>query len=133
MHETYLRLLGQDVDWLNREHFFGVAGTLMRRILVDHARRRLAAKRRLELAGVDPDDTAASGATPIDLIALDDALTALAERGPRQARLVELRYFTGLSLEEAASVLGISEATASRDWALARAWLKRQLRAPKAG
>jgi RNA polymerase sigma factor (TIGR02999 family) len=128
VHETYLRLSGWPPGHLqNRVHFFAIASQLMRRILVDHARRRSAAKRsggvRLALDG----ETLAGPAPDLDLMALDDALSALAALDPRQARVVEIRFFGGLSIEDAALVLGISTATVERDWGLARAWLYRRL------
>ena len=129
VHEVYLRLIDQrKVEWRSRVHFFGVAAGLMRRILVDHARARLAGKRgggrqRLTLAG---DEAAASPRT-IDILALHVALERMAEFNPRQARIVELRYFGGLTIEEAAAVLGISDATLVREWTIAKAWLRAEL------
>ena len=130
VHEAYLRLVGQEgTKWQNRAHFFGVAGKTMRSILVDHARARGAAKRgggarRLSLGAVD----AAAGAGPaVDVLELDDALSRLAALDPEQSRLVELRYFAGLSIEETAEVLGVSPATVKRQWRVTRAWLKREL------
>lgn len=130
VHEAYLRLIDQNrVEWRNRAHFFGVAAQLMRRILVDHARGQHAAKR----GGGDRPITltdvgaAASTETGLDVLALHEALETLAAFDPKQARLVELRYFTGLSIEETAEALGISPATVKREWAIARAWLRREL------
>jgi RNA polymerase sigma factor (TIGR02999 family) len=127
LHETYLRLCAQNAPWQNREQFFGMASRLMRRILVDHARRRAAAKRggaaRLTLAVAS-----ASGSAEPDLLDLDTALDELAQLDERQAHLVELRYFGGLSLDETARVLQVSPATVSREWASARAWLYRRLK-----
>jgi RNA polymerase sigma-70 factor (ECF subfamily) len=129
VHEVYLRLIDQrKVEWRSRVHFFGVAAGLMRRILVDHARARLAGKRgggrqRLTLAG---DEAAASPRT-IDILALHEALERMAEFNPRQARIVELRYFGGLTIEDAAAVLGISDATLVREWTIAKAWLRAEL------
>jgi RNA polymerase sigma factor (TIGR02999 family) len=126
VHEAYLRLSAQNAGWQNRDQFFGVASQLMRRILVDHARRRAAAKR----AGT-PRITLAvprSNAFEPDLLDLDAALDELAELDERQARLVELRYFGGLGLDEAARVLNVSPATVSREWASARAWLYQRLK-----
>jgi RNA polymerase sigma factor (TIGR02999 family) len=130
VHEAYLRLADrEDVEWQSRAHFFGVAGKAMRSILVDHARARLAAKRggaqrQLTLgaagAGGGPEPT-------VDVLALDEALTRLAALDPEKSRLVELRYFAGLGIEETAAVLGTSPATVKRHWQLARAWLKREL------
>jgi RNA polymerase sigma factor (TIGR02999 family) len=129
VHEAYLRLVDQrQVQWRNRNHFFALSAELIRRILVDHARAKMAGKRggdqvRLSLEeGMEP---AAEG--DIDLIALDDALQLLASKDPQQSRIVELRYFAGLKIEETAEVLNISPATVKRDWAMARAFLKREM------
>jgi RNA polymerase sigma factor (TIGR02999 family) len=135
VNEAYLRLVRQEApQWQNRAHFFGVAAQLMRHILVDHARNRRAAKRgagapRLVL---DPELGPAQK-TEIDLVALDDALSTLAALDAQQARLIELRFFGGLSIEETAVVLGMSPATVKREWATARAWLRREMKkdAPK--
>ena len=130
VNEAYLRLIRQEhPQWQNRAHFFGVAAQLMRHILVDHARNRAAAKRgagapRLTL---DPD-VALPQERDVDLIALDDALNQLAALDPQQSRLVELRFFGGLSIEETSVVLGVSPATVKREWATARAWLQREMR-----
>jgi RNA polymerase sigma factor (TIGR02999 family) len=132
VHEAYLRLASQDrVQWRNRHHFVGVAAQLMRRILVDHARAHRAAKRggpdtRVSLDDANPAAPKAGPAT-VDLLDLDAALTRLAALDPRQARLVDLRYFGGLSIEETAEVLALSPATVKREWQLARAWLTREL------
>jgi len=129
VHEAYLRLVREkSPQWKNRAHFFGVAAQLMRHILVDYARGRLAAKRgagapRLAL---DPK-IALPQRREIDVVALDDALTSLATLDPQQSRLVELRFFGGLSIEETAVVLGISPATVKREWSTARAWLQREM------
>ena len=130
IHETYLKLIDQrEVEWQNRAHFFAIAANAMRRIMVDYAR----AKHREKRGGGDeklPLKAALSVAadeSSIDLIALDQALTRLAEIDEQQARLVELRYFSGLSLEETAEALHISRATAAREWNVARAWLRREL------
>jgi RNA polymerase sigma factor (TIGR02999 family) len=131
VHESYLRLVDQRrVEWRNRAHFFAIASTVMRRILVDHARARLSAKRGggvapVTLAGVAraSDD----GTDDVDLLALHEALERLAALDPDQARLVELRYFGGLTIEETAEALAVSPATVKREWALARAWLRREL------
>jgi RNA polymerase sigma factor (TIGR02999 family) len=130
VHETYLRLMGQQPSRLeNRSHFFAVASELMRRILVDHARRRGARKRGGGTVRLTLDAAVAAGASPdLDLVAVDDALTELAELDSRQARIVEMRFFGGLSAEEVAAVLGISRATVERDWGMARAWLYRRLK-----
>ena len=131
VNEAYLRLVRQQSpNWRNRTHFFAAAAQLMRHILVDHARGRRAAKRgagapRLAL---DPEIAPAREQREIDVVALDDALTRLANMDPEQGRLVELRYFGGLSIEETAAVMGTSPATVKREWATARAWLKRELK-----
>jgi RNA polymerase sigma factor (TIGR02999 family) len=130
VHETYLRLIGQQPSRLeNRSHFFAVASELMRRILVDHARRRGARKRGGGTVRLTLDVAVAAGASPdLDLVAVDDALTELAALDSRQARIVEMRFFGGLSSEEAGAVLGVSRATIERDWKMARAWLYRRLK-----
>jgi RNA polymerase sigma factor (TIGR02999 family) len=131
VHETYLRLCAQDPAWQNREQFFAVASRLMRRILVDHARARGAAKRggglRVTMA---PSGGAAAAVDPADpdLLDLDRALVELTAFDEAQARLVELRFFGGLSVEEAAEVMGVSRTTANREWQTAKAWLYRRLK-----
>ena len=128
VHEAYLRLVDQDdaQQWDHRGHFFAAAAEAMRRILVDQARRKAAAKRGGELARVELDpDLAVAPEVQEDLIALDAALEQLAREYPQQAETVKLRYFAGLTLPEAAAALGISERTAGRNWAFARAWLRR--------
>lgn len=132
-HEAYLRLLDQrHVSWQNRAHFMGLAAQAMRRILIDHARRRGAQKRGGDAVHVtlEDSDAIAEGAEPLGVAAddLNDALDRLAALDERQARVVELRFFTGLSVEETAEVLGVSPATVKRDWTLARAWLHRDLK-----
>lgn len=132
VHEAFLRLLGQrEVSWQNRKHFLSVAAQVMRRVLVDHARRRRAGKRGGGGSGVGLSVAAGaiarSAGDPLDLIALDQALARLAELDSRQARIVELRYFGGLSVEETANVLDLSPATVKRDWQFAKAWLVREL------
>ena len=129
VNEAYLRLVNwKDVQWQNRAHFFGTAAQIMRRVLVDMARARGRAKRGRRPIHVSLSEAAQQ---PIeeraDLIALDDALTALEAIDPRKSRVVELRYFGGLSLEEAAVVVDVSVATVRRDWSFARAWLFREL------
>ena len=130
VHEAWLRLDGQrHARWESRTQFLAVAAQMMRRVLVDHARTRRALKRgggemQLTLGGAErlaaaPDD--------VDVLALDDALVRLAVLDPRKARLVELRYFAGLSIPEAAAALGVSQATIGREWAVARMWLRREL------
>ncbi len=132
VHETYLKLIDlQRVQWQNRTHFFAMSARLMRRILVDHARSRDAAKRGGgQTLVVDGIDTVAAGFTPmnVDVLALDLALEKLADVDERQSRLVELRFFAGLTVEETAEILGIAPITVKRDWAHARAWLYRELR-----
>src|ERR1700693_5847606 len=134
VNEAYLRLVRQGTpQWQNRAHFFGVAAQLMRHILVDHARNRLAAKRgagapRLSL---DPQ-IALPQRREVDLVALDDALTRLATLDPQQSRLIELRFLGGMSIEETSVVLGVSPATVKREWATARAWLQRDMKGSSA-
>jgi RNA polymerase sigma factor (TIGR02999 family) len=130
VHEAYLRLLEQrEVQWENREQFLGIAAQLMRRVLVDHSRRLQAAKRGGDVEKVFLREAALVGKErAADVVALDQALTQLGELDPPQARLVELRFFGGLTIEEAAGVLGISPATAKRNWSVAKAWLGRALR-----
>ena len=136
VHEAYLRLVDQRrVAWRNRAQFFGIAAETMRRILVDHARGRLAAKRGGGAARVTLDDASpvagdaggAPGADALDILALHDALERLAALDEAQARVVELRYFGGLSIEETAEAMGVSPATVKREWAVARGWLRREL------
>ena len=125
VHEAYLRLAGQrEIDWQNRAHFFGAAVEVMRRVLVDYARRKKAEKRGdgAQQVSLSVVDHAPSNET-VDVLALDEALTELARLDPQQCRLVELRYFGGLSIEETAEVLGLSPATVKRHWLTARAWL----------
>ena len=129
VNEAYLRLVEQEsMRWENRTHFFGIAARLMREILVDHARSRQAAKRgggqyRLSLSRVDRS----ASAPDLDLLALDEALGRLEANDPQKSRIVELRYFGGLGIEETAEVIGISPATVKRDWSMARAWLRSEL------
>jgi RNA polymerase sigma factor (TIGR02999 family) len=129
VHDAYLRLVGQrETTWQNRSHFYGVAAQAMRRLLVDHARRRDAAKRDGgERITLDEALLASDTGRPLELLALDAALERLAAQHARSARLVELRFFAGLEAEQAADVLGISRATATRDWTFARAFLQREL------
>jgi RNA polymerase sigma factor (TIGR02999 family) len=128
--EVYLRLIDRDrIGWRSRAHFFGIAARIMRRVLVDHARRRHAAKRGPTAVTLRTEDgAAAAGGHEVDLMALHEALQKLAEAAPRQARLVELRYFGGLTIPETAEALGVSEATVKLDWSMARAWLFKELR-----
>jgi RNA polymerase sigma-70 factor (ECF subfamily) len=130
VHEAYLRLANQrEVHWKNREQFLGVAAQLMRRILVDHSRGHDAKKRGGGVEKVFLEEAAGvSKGKAADVIALDEALTRLAEFDPQQAQLVELRFFGGLSIEESAGVLRVSRTTLKRNWNLAKAWLARELR-----
>jgi len=128
VNEAYLRLVDHTrMEWQDRAHFFAVSAQVMRRILVDHARRRNVKRggglRRVALE----EATMIGGERPTDLAALDDALTSLAERDPRKAQVVEMRFFGGLSVEESAEVLGVSPVTVMRDWRTAKAWLYREL------
>jgi RNA polymerase sigma factor (TIGR02999 family) len=130
VHEAYLRLVDQQrVQWRNRAHFFGIAAEVMRRVLVDHARARDAAKRGGGAQRVTLSDARGvpSDGADADVLALHEALERLALLDPDQARLVELRYFGGLNIEESAEALGVSPATVKREWAVARAWLRREL------
>ena len=130
VHEAYLRLVEQDrADWKDRAHFLGVAAQMMRRILVDYARARATAKRagmasRIEIEGLD-----LGGEEPRtdEILVVDEALGRLAEIDPQQTRIVELRYFAGMTVEETAEVVGISPRTVKRDWAMASAWLRAEL------
>jgi len=130
VNEAYLRLVRQEApQWQNRTHFFGVAAQLMRHILVDHARKHLAAKRGAGVPRLSFDPEIALPQKPeVDVVALDTALNKLAGLDPQQSRLIELRFFGGLSIEETAVVLGISPATVKREWATARAWLQHELK-----
>jgi len=133
VHEAYLRLFGTaEPHWDGRGHFFAAAAEAMRRILVDSARRKRSRKHGGGLVRIDLSEAhAATAERPEELLALDEALTRLAAKDQVKARLVELRYFTGLTLDEAARVLGISPATADRYWAYARAWLHQQISGEK--
>jgi RNA polymerase sigma factor (TIGR02999 family) len=130
VNELYLLLLEQKrVRWQNRGQFLAVAATLMRRILVDHARKRRAAKRGGDAVVLALDESVAVPEAGMpDVVALDDALDALSVLSPRQGRIVEMRFFGGLTIEETAAVLGVSPATVKLDWNLARAWLFRELK-----
>jgi RNA polymerase sigma factor (TIGR02999 family) len=135
VNEAYLRLHGlANVPWHDRAHFFAIASRIMRRILVDHARANLAQKRGAGSPMVQIEDGLQEGAAPAmdaaELIDLDRALDRLAAEEPRLSRVIELRFFGGLAIEEAAVVLGCSPRTAKRDWAFARAWLLHRLRDP---
>ena len=135
VNEAYLKLMDQkNAKWQNRAQFYGVAAQLMRRILVDHARQHRAAKRggadqqRLSITSAGQLGARKMASEPaIDLLALHEALNELAEMDPQQGRIVELKFFGGLSIEETAEVMGIGHATIERDWKMARAWLRRKL------
>ncbi len=131
VHEAYLRLIDQRrVDWRNRAQFFGLASEMMRRILVNHAIARRTAKRGGEYQRVALDDAVDFyDEQDVDLVALDDALKELAEMDPDQARVVELRFFGGLTVEETAEILDVSPSTIKREWATAKAWLHREIAA----
>lgn len=130
VHEAYLKLVDQQrVEWESRNHFFAIAAKVMRRILIDHAKSRHRQKRGGSKDDIQLEEALAATANEIDIdiIALDEAMTHLAEFDPEQERLVELRYFGGLSLDETAEAMGISRATAAREWQIAKAWLHREL------
>lgn len=129
VHEAYLQLIDQrQVRWQNRAHFFGVAATLMRRILLEHARNLHAAKRGGTVQKVSLDEASVlPQRQDVDLLALDDALTSLTALDPQQGRIVELRFFGGLTQEEIGEVLAVSPTTVKREWRVARAWLVREL------
>jgi RNA polymerase sigma-70 factor (ECF subfamily) len=129
VNEAYLRLIDQKVTWQNRAHFMGVAAQLMRRILVDHARKRRTARRGGDQFKVSLAEASGGGAEKdaAELIALDEALTSLAVLDPRKCKTVELRYFGGLTIPETAEVLGVSHTTVEEDWKVARAWLRREM------
>jgi RNA polymerase sigma-70 factor, ECF subfamily len=136
IHETYLRLIEQkNVRWQNRAHFFAVSAQLMRRILVDHARRRGRAKRGGSGVALPLEEglAVAAAGSDADLLALDGALERLAALDARQSRIVELRFFGGLSVEETAAVVGVSKTTVKDDLNMAKAWLRRELGGGKAG
>jgi RNA polymerase sigma factor (TIGR02999 family) len=126
VHEAYLKLVGSEQDWKSRPHFCAVAATAMRQILMDHARGKRRAKRAGNVVDVTIDDLATPGGTPLDLVALDDAMAKLAQMQERSARIVELRFFGGLTNPEISQVMGVSTATVERDWRHARAWLRRE-------
>jgi RNA polymerase sigma factor (TIGR02999 family) len=130
IHETYLKLIDQRaVNWQNRAHFYGIAAQAMRRILVDYARGRHREKHGgiVENLPLEAATLVSSGEKSIDLIALDEALKRLAEFDERQAQIVELRYFSGLTIEETAEILHLSPATVKSDWNVAKAWLRREI------
>jgi RNA polymerase sigma-70 factor, ECF subfamily len=129
IHEAYLRLAGEnEMAWESRTHFFAIAANVMRRVLIDHARRHSAQKRGGPLPRLSLEDVIASSRQyPADLLAVEELLTRLAVLDSQQAKVVELRVFGGLSVEEVAGVLGISPATVKRDWSMAKSWLAREL------
>jgi RNA polymerase sigma factor (TIGR02999 family) len=130
VNEAYLKLVdSENMTWEGRAHFFGVCAHVMRRILVDWARSRQAQKRGSDARKLELDDALVAAAQPgTDLVAVDDALKALADIDPRKSRIVELRFFGGMSVKETAEVLKISNETVHRDWRLAKSWLRRELR-----
>lgn len=130
VHEAYLRLIEQhSTDWQNRAHFFGLAAEMMRRILVNHAVKRNADKRFGNQTKMALDDAISIIAErEVDLVLLDDVLNKLAEFDPQQAKIIELRFFAGLKIEEVAEVLGVSESTVKREWRVAKAWLHDRLK-----
>ncbi len=128
VHEAYMRLVDQNVSWQSRAHFFGIAAQMMRRILVDHARGKNAAKRGDGACKVTLDEgLVAQEERDVNVLALDEALTKLSAFDLQQSQIVELRFFAGLSIEETAEILKISPATVKRDWAMAKAWLYREM------
>jgi RNA polymerase sigma factor (TIGR02999 family) len=128
VNEAYIRLADiERIEWQSRGHFFAMAATVMRRVLVDHARERGRDKRGGSLVFTTLAEHAITSSPAIDVLALDEALDRLADMDPQQARIVELRYFTGLTIDETADALGISPATVKRDWTWARAWLYQRL------
>lgn len=130
VHEVFLKLLRDGRQYVDRAHFLCTAATAMKQILCDHARSRYRDKRGGGWARVTIDRVDLASAHPVDVLVLDDALSRLSALDPRQAQIVELRCFVGLSVEDVAEVLGISERTVKRDWAMARAWLQRELGPP---
>ena len=129
INEAYLKLVGEDIDWNSRAHFIGLAANVMRRVLVDYARAHNAEQRGGGLKRVEMQDELAISAAQLDEVEhLDEALKKLEKENPRQARVVELRYFGGLSVEQIGALLQIAPRSVKRDWALARIWLFRQLR-----
>lgn len=137
VHEAYLRLIGgSGSEYQNRQHFFAVAAQVIRRVLVDHARAVNAAKRgggAQKIVLEDQPEASAPAENVAEVLALHEALERLAAFDPQQARIVELRYFAGLSIEETAEVIGVSPATVKRDWVMARAWLARELKGGSSG
>lgn len=135
VHEAYLRLLGSGVSWQDRRHFFGLASRAMRYVMVDEARRRLAKKREAEDGAAElPEEIGdPSSRRPEEILAVHQALARLRKMSPRQEKLVELRYFAGMTVEEAAEVLDVSPPTVKRDWKAARAWLYGELQSRSGG
>ena len=135
VHEAYLRLVDQTrVDWHNRAHFLAVAAQMLRRVLVDHARTKQRLKRSSGTVVLSLDESLVAGRERnLDVVALDEALSELTRIDPQQSRIVELRFFAGVSIEETAASLGVSPATVKRDWAVARAWLYRRLSQSQSG
>ena len=133
VHEAYLRLVDQRlVEWKNRAHFLGVAASMMRRILINHARAHHAAKREGFAQAVSLEDALGVFTTPqVNVLELNHALQELTELDPQQGRVVELRYFGGLTIDETAEVMGISPATVKREWGTARLWLLQQMEGPR--
>jgi RNA polymerase sigma-70 factor, ECF subfamily len=131
VHEAYIRLADLSrLDWQHRNHFFAMSATLMRRILVDRARRRMAGKRGGVVQRIDVEQVLdVSAKRPAEIVALDDALNGLARLAPRKARIVELRFFAGLGVKETADVVGVSSETVMRDWKVAKAWLLKEMSA----
>ena len=130
VHEAYLKLIKQEnVEWESRSHFFAIAATLMRRILIDYAKQKHRVKRGGASDDLPLEDalTICASETDFNLLALDEALTRLSEKEAHLARIVELRFFSGLDVSETAEVLGVSESTVKRDWSMAKAWLHREL------
>lgn len=124
-HEAYLKLVGQHrVQWRDRSHFLAVAAQALRRILIDHARKRGASKRQRPVGQTGTDENAPVVTSETDLLALDEALTRLAQLNQRQSQVIEMRFFSGMQYDEVAEVLGVSENTVKNDWRLARAWLQ---------
>ena len=131
VHEAYVNLADLSrLDWQHRNHFFAVSANMMRRILVDRARKRMAAKRGERVQGIDVERALdVSSKRPAEIVALDDAPNELARLAPRKARIVELRFFGGLEVKETAEIVGVSADTVMRDWRLAKAWLLKELSA----
>jgi RNA polymerase sigma-70 factor, ECF subfamily len=133
VHEAYLRLVGQrQMDWQDRLHFFVIAARVMRRVLVDHCRARVTQKRGGALLAVELVDAAVPAPREVDVLTVDRLLTSLAKFDEQQEKIVELRFFAGLTVEETAEALGISKATVKRDWAMAKAWMAQQMAQPQA-